>query len=62
MPTLRGQSENERILNHLERMEHRLSEWEIGFVADMQKIVDAGNKFTHKQKLKIAEIWERVTS
>lgn len=61
MPTLRGQKENERILDHLERMEHKLSEWEIEFVASMQAIVDKGEKFTHKQKLKIAEIWERVS-
>lgn len=60
MTLLRGNKECVEILENLLAMTQKLSEWEIEFINDLNRKLANGDTLSHKQKLKLCEIWERI--
>lgn len=60
MTLIRGQKESAEILDHLEAMSQKLSEWEKGFIASAQKQISQGKKLSTKQLVVVANIWDRM--
>ncbi|MCK4793826.1 MAG: hypothetical protein KAV87_59405 [Desulfobacteraceae bacterium] len=53
--------EAKQMVQDCEEREGRMSDWERGFISDMQGRIAANYWFTDKQKETIFKIWEKVT-
>ncbi len=50
-----------QMITDCEDRESRMSDWEVGFVADIAVILEKGYKLSERQDTRLNEIWEKVT-
>jgi len=55
-------SELQQMIEDCQDREHKLSEWEVNFIASLDESLGKGKNLTEKQEEKLNTIWDRVTS
>lgn len=51
-----------QLIEDCETREHRLTDWERGFIDSIKAQVIAGRRLSEKQSARLNDIWERATA